>query len=96
MGGGSKSKDSPRPASTRPSGPGPEPTSRVFVTHKKIQNGHQFEGHVIWIVGIEARHPVQSIIDILGHPNWWCDVGHCVAVSEIFVPPESVCIKSVM
>jgi hypothetical protein len=66
------------------------------VTHKKIQNGHQFKGYVIRIDGIEARHPAQSIVDILGRPNWWCNVGHCIAVLEIFVPPESVCVESVL
>ena len=50
------------------------------MTHKKIQNGHQFKGHVIWIVRIEARRAAQSIVDILGGPICWCDVGHCVAV----------------
>ena len=65
-----------------------------FCDTHKIQNGHQFKGHVIRIVGIEATCPAQSIVDILGRSNWWCNVGHCVAVSENFVPPESVCIKS--
>jgi hypothetical protein len=63
---------------------------------KKIQNGHQFNGRVIRIVRIEALHAIQSMVDILGCPIWWCDVGHCVAVLENFVPPESVCIKSVL
>ncbi len=67
----------------------------VFVT-QKIQNGHQFKGHVIWIVRIEARRATESIVDIIGRPIWWCDVGHCVAVSENFVQPESVCIESVV
>ena len=61
---------------------------------KKNQNGHQFKGRVIRIVRIEALHAIQSMVDILGRPIWWCDVGHCVAVLENFVPPESVCIKS--
>ena len=65
-------------------------------TKNLIQNGHQFKAHVIRIVRIEARRAAQSIVDILGRPIWWCGVGHCVAVWENFVPPESVCIESVV
>jgi hypothetical protein len=61
---------------------------------QKNWNGHQFKGHYIRIVKIEARCAAQSIVDILGHSNWCCDVGHCVAVSKNFVPPKTVCIKS--
>ncbi len=67
-----------------------------FCDKQKIQNGHQFKGHVIWIIRIEARRAARSIVDILGHPIWWCDVGHCVAVLENFVPPEYVCIENVV
>ena len=35
-------------------------------------------------VGIEPSRPAQSIVDIFGRPKWWCDVGHCVVVSENF------------
>ncbi len=66
------------------------------MTHKKIQNGHQFKGSVIWIIGIKACRAAQAIVDIRGRPIWWCDVGHCVAILENFVPPGSVCIKSVV
>ena len=68
---------------------------KVSCVTQKIQNGQQFKGHVIWIIVVEALYAVQLIRDILEHPHWWCDVGHCVAVLENFVPPESVCIKRV-
>ena len=67
-----------------------------FCDTQKIQNGHQFKCHVIWIVRIEARHTTQSIVDILGRPIWWCGVGHCVAVLENFLPLDFVCIESVV
>ena len=70
--------------------------SEFLLDTNKIQNGHQLKDHVIWIIGVEACCAAQLIVDILGRPIWRCDVGHCVAVLEIFVLPESVCIKSVM
>ena len=68
----------------------------IFCDTQKNQNGHHFKGHVIQIVGIEARCAAQWTVDILGRPIWWYGVGHCVAVLENFVPQESVGIKSVV
>ena len=47
---------------------------RSYDTTKYTIYGHQFKGHVIRILGIEAFHAAQSIVDILGHPIWWCEV----------------------
>ena len=33
--------------------------------------------------------------DFPSQANWWCKLGHCVAVSENYVSPDDVCIKSV-
>jgi hypothetical protein len=45
-----------------------------FSTQQNTQYGHQFKGRVNRIVGIEAFHAAQSIVDILGRPIWWCEV----------------------
>jgi hypothetical protein len=45
-----------------------------FSSQQNTQYGHQFKGRVIQIIGIEAFHATQSIVDILGRPIWWCEV----------------------
>ena len=38
------------------------------MTQQNTQYGHQFNGHVIRIVGIEAFHAAQLIVDFLRRP----------------------------
>ena len=55
----------------------------IFLTQQNTQYGHQFKGHVIRIVGIEAFHIAQSIVDIRRRPIWWCEAGYGVVVIEL-------------
>jgi hypothetical protein len=58
-------------------------------THKKYKMVTNLKAMSFGLSG--SRPAAQSIVD-LGRPIWWCDIRHCVAISENFVPPESVCI----